>query len=292
MTRAAWLGTSAVAIVVSAAGTGGQAVDPDTVRARLHVYLSSYERELSTVIAEERFTQWPHLRGVASDSRGIQRDTARPRRLLSDVAFISLPENAGWLGYRDVRTVNGKAVKRSELPLEDLLKHDSTDARERAMALLLDGARHNLGALRTINLPSLPLELLHVRNRARFIIVGARAERAGECAALRLDMEETARPTLIQRPEGGDMPSMVRAWVDPETGRLCRADVRTKDERLGAWFEARVQVEFRHDPALGLMVPSKLYEVFYDPPRRRGDGEATYSNYRRFTTSGRVVPGR
>ncbi|HUU35149.1 MAG TPA: hypothetical protein VMW48_13885 [Vicinamibacterales bacterium] len=286
MTAVAWLGTVAVAVAGAAAGRGAQAIDPNTVRARLQIYLSSYERDLSTVIAEERFTQWPHRPGVGSG-----RDKTRPRRLRSDVAFVSLPGDAGWLGYRDVRTVNDKAVKRSGLPLEELLRLDSTDARDRAMALLLEGARHNLGAPRTINLPSLPLELLHVRNQGRFVIVGTYAERVDDCDALRLEMEETARPTLIQRPEGGDMPSKVSAWVEPETGRLCRAEVRTKDAQLGAWFEALVRVEFSNDPGVGLMVPVKLYEVFFDPPRNRGDGEATYSNYRRFTTSGRVVPG-
>lgn len=286
MTGRTWIGALAVAIAGVTPGTGAQAVDPNTVRARLHVYLSAYERDLSTVIAEERFTQWPHRTQLGSG-----RDRTRPHRLLSDVAFVPLPGDAGWLGYRDVRTVNDKAVKRSGLPLEELLKLDSKDGRDRAMALLLEGARHNLGAPRTINLPSLPLELLHVRNQGRFVIVGTYAERVGDCKALRLEMDETARPTLIQRPEGGDMPSEVSAWVEPETGRLCRAEVRTKDAQLGASFEALVRVEFRYDPGVALMVPAKLYEVFFDPPRNKGTGEAVYSNYRRFRTSGRLLPG-
>ncbi|MEZ5289387.1 MAG: hypothetical protein R2712_32215, partial [Vicinamibacterales bacterium] len=155
----------------------------------------------------------------------------------------------------------------------------------------LEGARHNLGAPRTINLPSLPLEFLHVRNRDRLTIVGTHTERADGCQAVRLELEETARPTLIQRPEGGDMPSRLSAWVEPATGRLCRAEVRTRDAQLGVSFEALVRVEFRWDAALGMMLPSKLYEVFFDPPRNKGDGEATYANYRRFTTSGRILPG-
>ena len=63
-----------------------------------------------------------------------------------------------------------KPVRRKGPSLEDLLKATSDDARERAMVLLLESARHNLGAPRTINLPSLPLELLHLRNQARFVI--------------------------------------------------------------------------------------------------------------------------
>lgn len=296
MTRARRLteaGQVIVAVVALATAAGrAQEADPNHVRTRLHAYLTAYERELSTLVAEERMTQWPHARPGAGvlDTTGIRRDTSRPRRLTADVAFVPLPGNAGWLGYRDVRTVNDRPVKRSGPPLEDLLRAGSDDARERAMALLLEGARHNLGAPRTINLPTLPLELLHLRNQGRFVVIGTYRDRTGDCDALRLDFEETVRPTMIQRPEGGDMPSRIAAWVEPATGRLCRAEVRTRDAQLGAWFEALVRVDFEWHATLGLMVPVRLYEVFFDPPRNKADGEATYSNYRRFTTSGRVVP--
>lgn len=273
-----------LAALVTAAGLVRAAQDEsaDAVRTRLHAYLTAYEPALSALIAEEHFTQWPHATDFGTaQSTGIRRDSARARRLRSDVAFVSLPGNVGWLGYRDVRSVNDRPVTRSGLPLEDLLRMDSDDARARAMALLLEGARHNLGAPRTINLPSLPLELLHLRNQGRFVITGTYRDRTGDCDALRLDLEETVRPTLIQRPGGGDMPSRVAAWVEPATGRLCRAEVRTKDAQLGASFEALVRVDFQHDAALDLMVPVHLYEVFLDPPRFKADGEATYTNYRR-----------
>ena len=101
------------------------------------------------------------------------------------------------------------------------------------MVLLLESARHNLGAPRTINLPSLPLELLHRRNEGRFAIETSDREKVGDCQAVRLGLAETARPTIIQRPEGGDMPTHVTAWVEPDSGRLCRAQVRMRDGRLG-----------------------------------------------------------
>jgi hypothetical protein len=36
------------------------------------------------------------------------------------------------------------------------------------------------------------------------------------------------RPTLIQRPDGGDMVSHITAWVEPDTGCLRQAEVRRK----------------------------------------------------------------
>lgn len=280
-------------IAVVLPGAARQVAAPVEVRARLLGYLDTYEAELATVIAEERMLQWP-LRDRASlsnTSGTVLRDTTRVRVLDSDVAFVPLPANAGWLGYRDVRRIGGKAVRRKGPTLEELLKASSDDARERAMVLLLESARHNLGAPRTINLPSLPLELLHRRNEARFAIETSDRERVGDCQAVRLGLAETARPTIIQRPEGGDMPTHVTAWVEPESGRLCRAQVRMRDGRLGVPdFTASVSVEFTRHEALGLTVPSRMDEVFFIPQRSAGESEATYSNYRRFTTSGRLIP--
>jgi len=46
---------------------------------------------------------------------------------------------------------------------------------------------------------------------------------------------------MIQRPEGGDMTSSVMAWVETDTGRLIRAQVKTRDARIGVLpFDALV----------------------------------------------------
>lgn len=270
---------------LAAAPLAAQAPDPDAVRQRLYGYLSGYERDLGELVADERFEQWPLDGAVphnAQDRGTYFRETYQLRIIESTVAFVSLPANAGWLGFRDVQRVKGKPVKRKGLPLTQLLALETVDARDRALALLLESARHNLGAPRTTNLPSLPLELLHRRNSARFVLEQSSRDRVGDCEALRLDLQETGRPTLIQRPEGGDMPSHVAAWVEVDTGRLCKAEVRTRDGQHGvSKFEAIVAVDFARDASVGLTVPSRLREVFLVPPRGAGEGEAVYSNYRR-----------
>lgn len=262
-----------------------QAPDPNAVRQRLYTYLSAYEHDLGELVADERFEQWPLDGAVprrAQEPGTYFRDAFQLRSIESTVAFVSLPANAGWLGFRDVLRVKGKPVKRKGLPLAELLALETVDARDRALALLLESARHNLGAPRTTNLPSLPLELLHRRNSARFVLEQSSRDRVGDCEALRLDLQETGRPTLIQRPQGGDMPSHVAAWVEVDTGRLCKAEVRTRDGQHGvSKFEAIVAVDFARDAAVGLTVPTRLREVFLVPPRGAGEGEAVYSNYRR-----------
>jgi hypothetical protein len=278
---------------MGAAVPAGQVPDPHVVRARMHDYLVGYEKELSSLIAEERLRQWP-MRGAGATTGAVpsgRRDLTRIRALVSDVAFVPLPGNVGWLGYRDVVQIGGRPVRRVGPSLVELLKAHTDDSRERAMTLLLESAKHNLGAARTINLPSLPLELLHPRNQARFIVSAHEMDRTDHCAAMRLMFEETVTPTLIQNPTSGNMPSRVFAWVDPENGRLCRAEVRTRDAQHGARaIDAVVRVEFAREPALDMWVPETMYEEFLVPPRGRGEGEAVYTNYRRFTTSARIVP--
>jgi hypothetical protein len=152
-------------------------------------------------------------------------------------------------------------------------------------------AGHNLGAPRTTNLPNLPLEFLHPRNRHRFAHRVDGTERVRGAATTRLVLDEVSTPTLVQRPEGGDMPSQVMAWVETTTGRLVRAEVKTRDARIGVLqFDAQVWVDFKESPALGLLVPMEMKEVFFVDRANEGIGTAKYTNYRRFQTTARVVP--
>jgi hypothetical protein len=298
MARHLRLGITAIALLASISTLHARQ-DPgaETVRARRLAYLSDYEAALGSLIASETMHQWPIRQLELGMNVGVMRaerarDQTRIRSLVSEVAFVPLPGNVGWLGYRDVVSVGGRPVRRKGPPLLELLKAQSDDAAQRAGLLLLESARHNLGAPRAINLPSLSLELLHRRHQARFVIETSEPDVVAGCRALRLHLVETARPTIIQRPEGGDMPSRVTAWVEQDTGRLCKAEVRTSDGRLGAGpFIAVVAVGFRRDPAVDLTVPTRMTEQFFIAPRGEGESEATYSNYRRFTTAGRLLPG-
>jgi hypothetical protein len=289
--------TAMATLAVLSAAASQDPLDAAAVRNRLHAYLVAYQDDLGQFVATEELTQWPmrHAQPIGPNSGLVAgqgyRDNSNAHRLVSEVAFVPLPGNAGWLGYRDVRRVQNKDVARRGPSLAALLQAPTADALDRARTLLMASAQHNLGAPRTINLPSLPLELLHPRNQARFRIDQSERDRVGDCnQVLRLTLAEATTPTLIQRPEGGDMPSRVTAWVEPVSGALCRAEVRTRDARLGASLvDAVVRVDFAYDDFLDLRLPSRMYEEFLYPPRDRGEGEAVYSNYRRLRTSG---PGR
>lgn len=265
-----------------------QADDAGAIRDRLDKYLVEYEPRLSAVVAEERTSQRD---APTRDAAVNVAPDSKFRNIVSEVAFISLPGDAGWLGFRRVVKVNGKDIKDAGTPLHVLLTDGASDDYDQARLLLSDSASANLGPPRTTNLPNLPLELLHPRNRHRFQQRIDGVEKIRGVETTRLVVAEQSTPTIIQRPEGGDMPSTVTAWVETKTGRLLRAQVRTRDARIGVLpFENMIWVDFRVDEKLDMLVPYEMKEEFFAGRFREGTGTARYTNYRQFKTAARVVP--
>ena len=265
-----------------------QANNGDAIRDRLDRYLIEYEPQLSSLVADERMTQRD---GVSRLAVGQTHEPTKDREILSEVAFIGLPGNAGWLGFRRVVVVNNKKVGDPGPSLALLLTDGAKDDYDQARLLLGQSAAHNLGFPRTTNLPNLPLEFLHPRNRHRLHHRLDGMEKIRGVNTARMVFEEHSRPTIIQKPDGGAMQSLISAWVEPETGRLLRAQVKTRDAQIGVLpFDNVVWVDFRPDEKLGLLVPYEMKEEFFAGRFREGTGTAKYTNYRQFRTSARIVP--
>ena len=279
---------TAIAAAIVAALVTTQLPNADEVRDRLDNYLLEYEPQLSTLVADERMTQRDGASKLAN------RQTAEPtkdREIISEVAFVALPGNVAWLGFRRVLTVNTKNVAGSGPALGSVLSDGASDSYSKARMLLNEGAKHNLGGARTTNLPNLPLEFLHPRNRSRLRHRLDGMEKIRGINTARMVFEEHKSPTLIQRPEGGDMQSLISAWIEPDTGRLLRSQVKTRDARIGVLpFDQVIWVDFRPDAKLGLLVPYEMKEEFFAGRFREGTGTAKYSNYRQFRTTARIVP--
>jgi hypothetical protein len=278
-------------VIVAAASAllASQADSGDAIRDRLDKYLIAYEPQLSSLVAEERMSQ----RDAPGQGAAV---TAAPdtkhRSMVSEVAFIGLPGDAGWLGFRRVVRLNGKTISDGGAPLAVLLNDPADDDFDQARLLLTQSAEYNLGFPRTTNLPNLPLEFLHPRNRHRLHHRIDATEKIRGSQTTLMVFQEHSTPTIIRRPDGGDMRSLVRAWVETATGRLIRAEVRTRDSQLGvlAAFDNVIKVDFRVEPKLDLLVPSEMEEIFFAGRFREGSGTARYTNYRQFKTAGRIVP--
>jgi len=261
----------------------------DAVLARMDGYLALYEPRLSELVADEVMTQDVKQTlppQPSSASRGLEQLRIR-RAIHSEVAFIALPEDAGWLGFRNVKAVDGKPVTLAERSLAASLSSSRLDT---ARLMLHDSAAYNLGLPRTTNLPNLPLEFLHPRNRRRLLArIDGQATIRG-VPTTRLVLLERMTPTLIQNPiDRSDMPSVIRAWVDMH-GRLLRAEVSIYTSLSTKQYQHHLRVEFIEDRALQLLVPAEMFEDF--PVELPGSGRSTakYSNLRRFQTAARIVP--
>ena len=257
--------------------------DLDVLLDRLAVYLDNYERQLSTLLADEHYVQEERV------GRRLTRRTTD-----AEVLFLRLPGEAEWFGVRQVKTVDGKPVNDGEVALADLFKTPGDDVLTRAAAIVAASSRYNLGGRRTINMPTVPLEALGARNHVRYIFkVGGGAKVSG-VQTRRLEFREFDEPTLVQSTDGGSLWTRGTAWIDPASGALWRAELVVGPDRPGTFrrmdLETKVRVEFTPDAGLGWLVPSELIETFWIRGGI-GAGRGRYSNFRKFATSARVLPG-
>jgi hypothetical protein len=261
----------------------------DLLVERLGVYLAEYEAALGTIVADERYVQ-QEWRGRTSPGTGFAQTQ---RQLESEVGFLRLPGAGEWFGIRDVQKVNGRPVKGTGVTLPDLFKKLDDSFIDRAAAIVVASSEHNLGGRRTINMPVVPLEALGAQNHPRLIFTLKGTDRIRGTRTQRLDFEEFAEPTIVHDAEGRSMWSRGSAWVEPETGRLWRAELKVSPDAPGEYrrvaLESSLRVEFAVDPALNLLVPVDMIEEFWIP-RGRGTGRARYSNFRRFETTVRIIP--
>ena len=102
-----------------------QSAGLDTVLERLDAYLDRYETELSAVVADEELIQ-------ETDGRLNRRMN---QRLQSEIAFLRLPGGLEWMGFRRVRSINGKPLTGTRT-LAELLATTSTDALQQASLLV------------------------------------------------------------------------------------------------------------------------------------------------------------
>jgi hypothetical protein len=274
----------AAAVLTSSSISAQSPPTLEQVLDRMGAYLTEYESQLSSVVADERFEQNIYALGAAARTQGAT--------LESEVAFIRLPGGAEWLGFRDVKRVNFKAVKESGPNISDVLTSAAGDM-TKARAIANASAKHNLGLLRTINVPTAPLHVIHPAHRAahRYELAGDESVRGTRTMVV--TFTEVARPTLVREPNGDNLVSSGRIWIDPGSGAVWRVEwiYQLEKRHPRAAAPPRLRVDFERHPELGCMVPRMMTEVFATmSSRTRGEGRATYRNFRRFGTSARIVP--
>ena len=150
-----------------------------------------------------------------------------------------------------------------------------------------ESAKYNLGNPRTTNMPNLPLELLSRKYRHRYDPSHQGRSKLRGRATDEVELVEIGETPIVYN-EGRQMKTHVRAWIDSSSGALWRAEV---DMRVPGDHRnpTSLRVDFALDKDLQILVPVTMRERF-NWVADTGTSTATYTNFRRFQTSARIVP--
>jgi VWFA-related protein len=284
---------------------------------RVAAYVREYAEQMSVVIGVERYTQWLQ-RDVSTTFQGLHAYPPRAisRSLVSEFALVRTKDD--WDGFRNVYEVDGKPVADAKDRIAKLFTEAPATAAAQSRKIAAESARYNLGALqRTFNVPTVALFFLSAANQARFTFTRDKDEEIGGVKAWKVKFEETRRPTIIATSAGKDMPVKGEVWVDPASGRVLKTHMQIDsemrlpmsrpaptgsrpdpDQGTRVQTSASVTVTYTLDAKLNMLVPAEMLESYQAPMRSAftGDDEmtrvncrATYTDFRRFETSGRLV---
>ena len=260
----------------------------DDVLRRAGEYAVRYHAAMTSVIAEEHYVQKIAERAPRGVGLARMVTFTKERTLRSDFIIISGTGSGEprWMAFRDVQAVDGRPVREPDDRLRKLFAAGG-DAIDRASAISRESARYNLepeGFLRTINVPTVALEFLLPENRDRFSFrhKAARDRQAGG-HVWDIEYREREHPSIIRTPEGRSVLSRGTFRIDPRDGRIEESTLEVWDGR------GTITVFYEVDARLGIAVPVVMKER-YVLNNALVEGEAAYSNFRRFETGVRIVP--
>lgn len=239
----------------------------------------AYLEELPRLVARESMEQ------EVLGSRVAMLDGER-RRWVADLAWVRLKDAPEAIAVRDVLEVDGAPVTEGRSRLVELLHGSRQGTWSEALALLNQGARHNLvPGSRNFNLPTVALFFLHPETRSRFNWTARwpRDRRASPPSPFEIEFRERSRPTIIRGASGEQIYSRGHVWLTGE-GVVVRTEVRLAIGQV----EYTLDTEFRQDEHVRLVVPHKLTER-YKAPDVEIVSTALYSHYRRFDAGARLI---
>jgi hypothetical protein len=296
--RATFQTTLVLTGILAAANAFPQTPEPSisALLAQAATYERQFEQEFRTMVGQEHYEQrWGGF------SAELETSSDRQRVIESEVLFVWLQEEESWLTARNVRIVDDSPVRDSESRLERLLTAPTDDWVARVRRLRDESARFNLGPVeRNFNDPTMVVQFLSAKVQPRFRFEGRGRDKVDGKLVWRLTFTEHVLPTLIQS-NGNDVPATGDVWIDATDGAIVRTRVSLRDTRPSFRLQARIDVTYRRDQRFAVWVPSRMQESYERSGRRvylgqtrsfedRIDCVATYTDFRRFETTGRLMP--
>ncbi len=259
--------------------------DVATVLRSVAGYLTQYEQRISAVVAQEDYVQQYIAPPLSSPTGQMLRAS---RSLRSDVLVLTDP-NAGWVTFRDVYQVDGRAVRDRDQRLAGLFATPAVDARQQARAITDESARFNLnipGVLvnRSVNVPMAALLFFRGDYQARSKFRIERVETVQGRQAAVVAFEEQAMPRLIRSPTNVAMQGT--ATIEIATGQVLRTSLTFTLASPYGSTTAVIDVVYTVEPKLQLLLPSRMDERYTAIQNGLSSGilsgRARYSRFRQF----------
>jgi hypothetical protein len=262
----------------------------DEVLQRTARYVEAFRTQLSGIVTEEVYQQ-----EILNTSRFVNSLLVNAkRRLKSELLLVKPADSDRYVELRDVLEVDGARLENHQGRLEKLLNEPASGSR--IAAIIQESARYNIGSVRrNINTPLMALQFLDAARRPRieFKHVGKAApvfkekqdQALNESTVFRVSTEmwnvefkERGRGTMIQTPNGDDLPAKGRFWIDPSNGSVLISELNVD----GGGVNATVTVSYQSEPLMGFLVPVEMREV-YDRNGERITGHAEYGKFRQIS---------
>jgi len=270
---------------------GEERVTLDLLLDRAAWYLDYFIDQFENVVAEENYMQDSSVllpsfspftgRGGLATAPPSAADIARARHrdLRSDFLLVKAPDTLNLVPFRDVLQVDGVAVRDREQRLAKLFLHPSKDAMAHAEQIREEGARYNLGSIRTtLGNPVLGISVLQLAYQPRFRFSLGKADRTVGPGVWTIDFQETASPAMIKGEVGRDLFSHGRLWVEAATGRVFKTELRVEQPSV----RAIVTTTFRFDDRFTIAVPQEMRESYTLLNGNKVNTVASYGRFRRF----------
>jgi hypothetical protein len=258
-------------------------------------YVTDYAQETSLIVGVEHYDQ----RLLNAAQAQVQR-----RVTVAEFALVRTSDAIGWSGFRDVTEVDGKRIANHGARLQALFHGGSADLAE-ARRIADESAKYNIGATtRNFNEPTSVLFFFTPQTQARFALTRRGDQTIDGRTVWEIDFNETARPTLIRTSNGHDVPAQGTIWVNPSDGAVVRTRLLLTGF-AGIGSKTDVDVSYVLDSHLQIWLPAAMHERddleltsqansggmfggFSARQRTSVVGTATYTDFKRFQTSGAV----
>jgi hypothetical protein len=254
---------------------------------RAENYVEGFRRQLSEIVSEETYRQ--HITRTPQGPGAVLTELSRTLR--SDLLLVKSSNAERYVEFRDVFEVDGEPVRDRQDRVSALWRTGSAESSARLGAILEESARYNIGTIqRNINTPLMALMFLDAAHRKRFTFkhvedprpVFAAGDQANDSGVFRVStemwsvaFEERRGNTIIKRPNGGDLRSRGRFWINPDTGTVLISELIVD----GGGVRASITVSYQSEPLMGFLVPVEMRESY----ERRGEtitGHAVYGRFR------------